>query len=55
MQIFIDTVTQEMHAFEHDVQVIPAIGRYIFKTATGVQLDVPTTLQPYTATVQAPD
>ena len=48
MQNFIDSKTQQVYAFEDDVRVTNANGVYAFAAASGVPLDVPTTLQPYT-------
>lgn len=47
MQAFIDSVTQKIWHFEQDVQVSAAAGVYTFKTAPGVPLKTPKTLQPY--------
>lgn len=49
MQLFKDTVTGLVWAYEDDVIVIVTDGVYSFETANGVPLtSAPTTLQPYT-------
>lgn len=48
MQTFQDSATLKVWQFEDDVLVTEAAGAYAFKTALGVPLNVPTTLQPYT-------
>jgi hypothetical protein len=47
MQTFRDSVTGNVWAFNPDVVVTNAAGIYSFKTAAGVALNPPTTLQPY--------
>ncbi|WP_318833713.1 tail fiber assembly protein [Burkholderia cepacia] len=48
MQNFIDTATQQAWAFEDDVVVVKSGNTYLFETAAGVSLCVPSTLRPYT-------
>jgi hypothetical protein len=47
MQTFQDSITSQVWAFNPDVVVTDTAGVYSFKTAAGVALNVPTTLQPY--------
>lgn len=49
MQTFQDSATSQVWAFNPDVVVTETGGVYSFKTAGGVLLNVPTTLQPYVA------
>jgi hypothetical protein len=48
MQIFIDTATNHVHHFDDDVVASPENGIYTFKAASGMPLEAPATLQPYT-------
>lgn len=48
MQTFIDTETKQVYSFDDDVQVISEKGVNSFTTSSGVPLDVPVSLQPYT-------
>jgi hypothetical protein len=48
MQTFQDSVTSQVWSFNPDVVATNTDGVYSFKTAGGVALNVPTTLQPYT-------
>lgn len=48
MQTFIDTATQKVYAFNDDVKVLDVGGVYSFATASGMPLELPATLQPYT-------
>ncbi len=50
MQIFQDTATSKMWAFNSDVIVTDTAGVYSFTAAHGAVLAVPTTLQPFTGT-----
>lgn len=47
MQTFQDTVTLQVWAYDPDIVVSQIGGVYSFKTAGGVPLNAPTTLQPY--------
>lgn len=57
MQFFINTIDQQIFAFEDDVEVINTAGVYSFQTALGTALDaLPSTLQPCDPpVVAAPD
>ncbi|SKC78226.1 hypothetical protein SAMN05445504_2360 [Burkholderia sp. CF099] len=52
MQKFIDTATQQLWAFDDDVKASKENGSYMFSDAHGDPLQVPSTLQPYTPTVE---
>lgn len=54
MQIFQDTATSKIWAFDPDVIVTDTAGVYSFKSALGAPLNTPTTLQPYTGTWPPP-
>ena len=54
MQTFIDTATSNVWQFEDDVVVTDTAGVYSFKTAAGVALNSPATLQPYTIPAPTP-
>ena len=54
MQTFIDTATQKIWQYEDDVIVTDTAGVYSFKTAAGVALNSPATLQPYTIPAPTP-
>jgi hypothetical protein len=49
MQNFQNTVDQSLWAFEDDVVATNTAGVYSFTSSTGLALNVPTTLIPYTA------
>lgn len=49
MQTFKDSVTDKVWQFDADVIVTDTNGVYSFATAAGMPLELPTTLQPYTA------
>lgn len=48
MQLFQDTATSKIWAFEDDVVVTDSAGMYSFKTASGAALATPATLRPFT-------
>lgn len=54
MQIYIDTATQQVWAFDDDVVATQSGGAYSFKSATGEELSTPATLQPYTVPAPPP-
>lgn len=55
MQMYQDTATQDVYAFEDDVVVTGTAPNLVFTTANGVVLTAPHTLVPYTAPVLSAD
>jgi len=55
MQTFIDTMTQKIWAFDDDVMATVTDGVYSFQAASGMELSVPSTLQPYALPAPTPE
>lgn len=55
MQEFIDTSGGQIYAFEDDVIVVVEDGIHSFYAASGMKLNIPETLIPYTAPVITPE